>query len=75
MFRYIYHIHMDINVYKLIYKAINDSNNAQYESEELGWFYYYNLNYMKWYTLFEWALRLYMANSSVTTTKSKKKNG
>ena len=42
-------------------------------SEELGWFYYYNLNYMKWYTLFEWALRLYMANSSVTTTKSKKK--
>ena len=43
------------------------------ESEELGWFYYYNLNYMKWYTLFEWALRLYMANSSVTTTKSKKK--
>ena len=36
MFRYIYHIHMDINVYKLIYKEINDSNNAQYESEELG---------------------------------------
>ena len=42
-------------------------------SEELGWFYYYNLNYMKWYTLFEWSLKLYMANSSVTTTKSKKK--
>lgn len=55
----------------LIYKEINDSNNAKYESEELGWFYYYNLNCVKWYTLFEWTLRLYIANSSVTTTKSK----
>ena len=35
MFRYIYDMHMDINVYKFIYKEINDSNNAQYESEEL----------------------------------------